>query len=277
MTAGTEDPFSAVAATNALAAAGCVPILQPLVSPTPAHQLRQLAPEPLPVRGNVATANGEHVTAELRQVLANDNWWSPCCRCSWRTPDSLPSGRDQARDHHLKFYDERDNLLPSGLMRQPCMFQRVRRGSGWRAELRQRADPATTATRGEPESSGGGGDGPCFSGVGGGRGPRCVDQAAVARPSADRAARITLVCPFMPSAAIVASRAEMEGFFAGLRAVSFSHRGPDPIAAGACYGEASQAPRVGGMSLRPAWSRTTPRTWCTAIAPMAKRLAQPTM
>jgi IstB-like ATP binding protein len=30
--------------------------------------------------------------------------------CSWRITRDLPDGRTQAGDHHLKFYDRRDNL-----------------------------------------------------------------------------------------------------------------------------------------------------------------------
>jgi hypothetical protein len=29
-----------------------------------------------------------------------------------RSPEDLPSGRPQVRDRHLKFHEERDNLVP---------------------------------------------------------------------------------------------------------------------------------------------------------------------
>ena len=74
MTAGTEDPFSPVDATNAVAAAGGVPLLEPVAFPSPAHELRGVTPQPLPVSGNVATGSGGSTTAGLRQVLGGDHF-----------------------------------------------------------------------------------------------------------------------------------------------------------------------------------------------------------
>jgi IS5 family transposase len=60
----------------------------------------------------------------------------PLLSVFWRTPDSLPSGRDQAGDHHLKFHDERDNLTRD---RTRSVRRRVHAIGAW---LRRRSDDA---------------------------------------------------------------------------------------------------------------------------------------
>jgi predicted esterase len=88
LTAGTEDPFSLVAAANAVAAAGGVPILQPLATPSAAHDLRGLTPVPLPVRDNLPGLGGERVTGGLHQRLGGDHFIAfsdKDTRALWRT------------------------------------------------------------------------------------------------------------------------------------------------------------------------------------------------
>ena len=68
LTAGTADSASLIDATNAVAAAAGVPLIDPVAHPSPAHDLRGLAPASVPVHANVVVAGGGTVTGGLRQV-----------------------------------------------------------------------------------------------------------------------------------------------------------------------------------------------------------------
>lgn len=68
MLAGSDDPFSPLGATSALAAATGVPLVEPVAQPSAAHDLRGLDPVTPPVSGNLVSSTGDRATAALRQV-----------------------------------------------------------------------------------------------------------------------------------------------------------------------------------------------------------------
>lgn len=74
VTEGTEDHASPAAGTNAMAAAGGVPLIRPVALASPPHALRGLAEVDLPVQDNVLTPAGQRRTAGLRQWDGGDHW-----------------------------------------------------------------------------------------------------------------------------------------------------------------------------------------------------------
>ncbi len=74
MTSGTLDHASPAVGADAVAAAGGLPVIEPVVTSSEGHVLRSLAPVSMPVNNNLISSTGQLITAGLRQYDGGDHW-----------------------------------------------------------------------------------------------------------------------------------------------------------------------------------------------------------
>ena len=87
MTEGTLDAASPAVGTDALAAAGGLPVIEPVANYADAFRLRGLAPVTMPVNSNLISDTGQLITAGLRQFEGGDHWVAltdPIAQQIWR-------------------------------------------------------------------------------------------------------------------------------------------------------------------------------------------------